>query len=177
MTKISPGDFEVLVKTFLIESGVGLKDLDVQHNVKESANDGTYQIDVKATFEAFAGSLITVIVECKHYNTPIKREKVEVLYSRVKSLGAHKGILCSTSGFQQGAVDFAKAHGIALIWVIEGKFTYETRSRDRKRDKPSSWSDAPKYVGGYAYKFTETGCTTTYLQHNYMEPLAEFLFG
>ena len=31
----------------------------------------------------------------------------------------HKGILLSTSGFQSGAIQFAKVHGIALIQVYD----------------------------------------------------------
>ena len=31
----------------------------------------------------------------------------------------HKGILLSTSGFQSGSIQFAKAHGIALIQVYD----------------------------------------------------------
>lgn len=82
------------------------------------ADDGTYQIDVYARFIAM-GVEFKVITECKRYSSPVSREKVAVLADKVKSLGAHKGIMISTCGFQIGAYELAKKHGIALLQVID----------------------------------------------------------
>lgn len=60
-----------------------------------------------------------MIAECKRYTNPVNREKVVILADKVKSLGAHKGILISTSGFQSGAHEYAKKHGIALIQILD----------------------------------------------------------
>ena len=60
-----------------------------------------------------------VIVECKRYSTPVPREKVAILNDKVRSLGAHKGILISTCGYQSGAYEYAKKHGIALLQIID----------------------------------------------------------
>ena len=35
-------------------------------------------------------------------------------------MGAHKEMLFTTSGFQSGAIKYAKAHGIALVSIIGG---------------------------------------------------------
>lgn len=117
---ISPTDFEIVCLKALTayaekEKLVGF---DIKHNVKVTAPDGVYQIDILATFQAL-GTTIKVIVECKQYQRPVSRDKVETLYSRINSLGANKGILMSTSGFQSGAIQFAKAHGIALLQVFD----------------------------------------------------------
>lgn len=144
---ISPTEFEQLVRDFLSEVGKTLPSFEVHHNVKEKAFDGTYQIDVKATFEVFGGSNIIVLIECKKYSTPVKREKVEILYNRIKSIGAHKGIVFSTSGFQQGAIEFAAKHGVALVRLREGKFSYETRSLDRVAVEIPAWANLPRYEG------------------------------
>ena len=45
-TNITPREFELFIRGCLIEVGQGLKELDVQHDKKVSAHDGTYQIDV-----------------------------------------------------------------------------------------------------------------------------------
>ncbi|MNJ74896.1 hypothetical protein D3C77_718970 [compost metagenome] len=37
----------------------------------------------------------------------------------MRSLCAHKGILISTSGFQSGAAEYAKKHGIALLQIFD----------------------------------------------------------
>ena len=58
-----------------------------------------------------------IFVECKKKSNAIKREVVEILHKRLENLGANKGILISTSGFQSGATEYAAKHGIAL-WQI-----------------------------------------------------------
>ena len=90
----------------------------IEHDVKLTASDGTYQIDVYATYTAL-GTEMKILAECKQYKKRVGRDKVEVLESRLRSLGAQKGILLSTAGFQSGAIDFAKAHGIALVQMFD----------------------------------------------------------
>ena len=63
------------------------------------------------------GTHNTVLIECKKQARSVERDEVSSLYDKVKSLGAQKGILISTAGFQSGAVQYAKVHGIAL-WQI-----------------------------------------------------------
>lgn len=104
-----------------------LPDFNIEHNVKVPASDGIYQIDIFADFKAL-GTTIKVVVECKQYKRPVSRDKVETLYSRVNSLGANKGILMSTSGFQSGAIQFAKAHGIALLQVFDNHIKFMSNS-------------------------------------------------
>ncbi len=93
------------------------------------------------------------------------------MYDKLRATGAQKGMLFSTSGFQTGAYKFAEEHGIALIRVIEGRYTYETKSFGKQTYDPPPWVDIPKYVGEYT-----RGATTTYLQNGYFEDLGEFLF-
>ncbi|OMF10117.1 restriction endonuclease [Paenibacillus sp. FSL H7-0942] len=95
-----------------------LKDFSILHNQKVQTSDGEYQIDIMAEFMALSVSF-KVIVECKRYTRPVEREKIVVLADKVRSLGAHKGILISTSGFQSGAVEYAQQHGIALIQIFD----------------------------------------------------------
>lgn len=173
---ISPTDFEVLVKNFLAEAGKTLPAFEVQHNVKESAHDGTYQIDVKATFDVFEGSRIVVLVECKKYTSPVKREKVEILYNRLQSLGANKGMIFSTSGFQLGAIEFATQHGIALVRLKEGKFSYETKSQDHTVTEIPDWVDLPDYIGVYMHNIEDTKCSISNLQVGYMTSLTDFIY-
>ena len=90
----------------------------ISHNEIVKAHDGDYQVDVYSEFTIFGGSKIKVLVECKQYNSPVKRERVELLYSRLQSTGAHKGILMTTAQFQSGALRFAEEHGITLIEVM-----------------------------------------------------------
>ncbi|TMV50682.1 restriction endonuclease [Paenibacillus mesophilus] len=95
-----------------------LKDFSILHNQNVKTNDGEYQIDVIAEFVALSVRF-KVIVECKRYTRPVGREKIVVLADKVRSLGGHKGILISTSGFQSGAAEYAKVHGIALLQIFD----------------------------------------------------------
>lgn len=96
----------------------GWQEFNITHNVKLKANDGTYQIDVYATFR-FMELDFKVLCECKQFKSPVRRDTVALLDAKIRSLGAQKGIICSTSGFQKGAIKYAKEHGIALFQVYD----------------------------------------------------------
>ena len=116
---MSPERFEAEVEKLLRKAGIGLPEFHVQRLEKIQASDGVYEIDVTARFEVLGASFL-VLVECKHHKNPIKREVVQVLYDRVRAVDAHKGMIFSTASFQKGAIEFARAHKIALIQVVDG---------------------------------------------------------
>lgn len=91
-----------LVGDWIRKQGGELTSLEVTHDVKVEAHDSTYQIDVLAKFQAFAGADFIVLIECKKYRSAVKRELVQVLHDKVISIGAHKGILFATTGFNPG---------------------------------------------------------------------------
>ena len=116
--QITPIEFEQFcmdtLKAYALEEG--LQGFEIKHNQKVKTADSTYQIDVLAEYIAL-GCKNTVIVECKKYSRSVERAVVAELHSKLESIGAQKGILISTSGFQSDAVKYAKFHGIAL-WQI-----------------------------------------------------------
>jgi hypothetical protein len=119
-TNLTAQEFELLVKNYLENIGHKLEQLEIVHNDKIVAYDGKYQIDVRANFIAF-GTRIIVLVECKHQKAKIKRKEIEVLLNRLHATGSHKGIFFTTSGYQEGAIDFAIKHGIALVKICESE--------------------------------------------------------
>ena len=166
VANISPTEFEKLCLDILkgyaeVES---LSDFSIQHDVHIPADDGTYQIDVYAQFIAM-GVEFKVIAECKRYSSPVSREKVAVLADKIRSLGAHKGIMISTCGFQSGAYEYAKKHGIALLQIIDknvmhitNAFRPKTKDQEQKDYLMLDWYNRmPKYyVKEYAtMDFTE----------------------
>ncbi|GAB2870819.1 restriction endonuclease [Hymenobacter ruber] len=168
---ISPREFEELVRDYLIQQGEPLKSFVATHDIKLKGPDGEYQIDVFAEFE-YLGVNFKVLVECKRYSSRIKREAIQILYDKLRAIGAQKGILFSTSDFQEGARKYAKAHGIALIRVIEGRYTYSTKSHGAQHFQVPDWVNFPKYVGEF-----KNGSAVTYLQKGCLENLNAFLFG
>ncbi len=115
---ITPTEFELLCMEKLKEFALmhELRDFKISHNEIVEAHDGRYQIDIRASFTALNITFL-VFCECKCYKDSIKRTVVSELQQRLVSCGAHKGIVMAVNGFQQGAIDFAKKHGIALINV------------------------------------------------------------
>lgn len=154
VASISPTEFEVFCLEILNSYAEfeHLSDFSIQHNAHIPTDDGTYQIDVYASFTAM-GVEFKVITECKRYSTPVSREKVAVLNDKIKSLGAHKGILISTCGFQSGAYEYAKKHGIALLQIFDKNVLHimnaansETEEQKRKAHLMLDWyKRMPKY--------------------------------
>ncbi len=128
--KITPKEFEEHVRALVTSNGTGLKKFMVQSSREIDANDGTYEIDVSAEFSAVGGAAFLVLIECKRYKDAVKRDVVMLLNQKLMSTGAQKGIVFSTSGFQKGAITFAKNHGIALVKIADGRVTWLAKAED-----------------------------------------------
>jgi restriction system protein len=140
---LTPQEFEEEVERLLRQLGVGLFALETRRLERIDGSDGSYEIDVTARFEALGANFL-VLIECKHHKNPIKREVVQILYDRIRAVGGQKGMIFSTSSFQRGAIEFAKAHGIALVQITDGQAAFATRSTEERALRPS-W--AQKYAG------------------------------
>lgn len=140
---LTPKQFEMEIEKFLRDMGAHLSQFQVQRLEKIEGSDGEYEIDVTARFEAL-GTDFLVLVECKHYKSAVKREVVQVLRDKIQAIGAQKGIIFSTAYFQRGAINYAKAHRIALVQVADGRTSYITKSDGPPPPLPP-W--VPAYVG------------------------------
>lgn len=59
--------------------------------------------------------------------------------------GADGVMLFTTTGFQSGAIKYARVHRIALVSIIDGAATYHTRSAFPVDAKPPAWLNLPKF--------------------------------
>lgn len=147
---ISPGEFEEFVADVLGASATGLANYTVQTHEVIAGSDGDYDFDATIRFSNLGMDYLT-IVEAKCHKNPIKRELVQVLHSKAQSVGAHKAVMIATAPFQRGAIEFAKAHGIALVIVSEGRFTFETRAAEPRpamsRQEAQERYGIPTFVG------------------------------
>lgn len=132
-----------------------INDFKIIHNRIIKASDGKYQIDVYAEFTAM-GAQFKVLCECKRYKYRVSREKVAILHRKLESIGAHKGILISTSEFQSGAIEYAKAHGIALIKAEDYHFEYLSHSSGKSENNVNDpFLYAEKHMPSYvAFDYT-----------------------
>ncbi len=147
---ISPAEFEQFVADVLGAGGTDLANYTVQTHEVISGADGDFDFDATIRFSHLGMDYLT-IVEAKRHKNPIKRELVQVLHSKAQSVGAHKAVMIATAPFQRGAIEFAKAHGIALVLVSEGRFTFETRAAEPRpvmsRQEAQERYGLPTFVG------------------------------
>ena len=78
-----------------------------------------HSIDVSVEFE-LVGLKFIVLIECKHYKRRVGIDDLLEFAARLDDVGAHKGIVVTPMGFQEGAIKTAQAKGIALV-----KFNHE----------------------------------------------------
>jgi restriction system protein len=116
--QIDPAEFQRVVSALLAEAGRGLAEFRVEQRELIRTPDGNYRI-----------------------------KDVQILSDKLRAAGAQKGMLFSTNGFQKGAIEYARSHGIALVRVIEGALTYETRGLNTQAHPAPPWANFPKYVG------------------------------
>lgn len=142
--ELTPRQFELAVKGIIDAAADGLVEFESKHLDRLTASDGEYEIDVTARFQALGVNFL-VLVECKHHKRRTERQDVQVLQARLHSLGAQKGMIFSTSGFQAGAIQYAEEHGIALCHLVDGKSTWFTKSAGTPTPPPA-WLHLPDYV-------------------------------
>ncbi|HEV2891137.1 MAG TPA: restriction endonuclease [Frankiaceae bacterium] len=179
--EISPAEFERFVVELLDAASPNVDGLTVTLHERITGVDGTYDFDATVRFE-LAGVAFLVLVEAKRHANPIKQELIQVLHQKVQSVGAHKGVMIATAPYQNGALDYAKVHGIALATVTEGRFTYETKalggnpvmSRQEARDQ----FGLPTFVAHVYGQGDQPGSTrVTLLSPEYPECVVEEVLG
>lgn len=79
----------------------------------EGKSGQKHQIGVYWEYE-IAGVTHKVAIECKNYSKPIAIGKVRDFYGVLADLNNVAGIMVTKAGFQEGAIKFAKEHGISL---------------------------------------------------------------
>lgn len=170
---MSTTDFEKFSLYILKQQTKGLENLEFEHNVIIKKSDGSYQIDGVIRFDVM-GLRYTTLVECKHYKWPITREKVQVLYDKIRATGSHKGILISTSNFQSGAIKYATEHGIALVQIIDSETSIELRDRYCViQNRPNLYNHGIPYIGVMQVS-VDSGISCKYLRE-FNDSLKEFL--
>ena len=112
MSASTSQDYESFVQR-VVESLVGV---DVFHGKEyEGRITGRkIKVDVSFVLSIAGGVSLLVLVECKHYGHRVPVDDVEEFHSKLDDIGAQKGILVTTIGFQEGAVKAARGRRIAL---------------------------------------------------------------
>ncbi|MEW1837518.1 restriction endonuclease [Nonomuraea angiospora] len=102
-------DYEQRTAGLLTDLGFSTTVQDTLHG----ADDVPYKIDVTARRQ-LAGVSLLWILECKLHSSPVTRDMVNTLKAKVDDVGADRGLLMSESGFQSGAIRYARRRNITL---------------------------------------------------------------
>ena len=142
-------DFEKAVKVILESAGVVVEKFKVNGKKKYLSDDGEYEIDASIEFAILGGAKFFVLVECraKKPGNRVERDEVLAFHSKMTSLNAQKGIFFTTSGYQRGAIKYAKKHSIALVQIVDGKSLWITKGAEADNAPPPKWVKLPKYAG------------------------------
>ncbi|ADM68906.1 hypothetical protein GMA19_01065 [Paenibacillus polymyxa E681] len=157
-TDMTSSQFEQFVMFLLKKASDGLPNVVVHHDEIMETFEGSYQIDGTIRFELMGVEYLT-LVECKMYKHAVSREKVQILYDKLRIIGAQKGILATTSYFQSGAIEYASLHGIALIQIVDGKITYNVRSKEVNEIVYPP--NLPQFIGFAQYKINDSSIGST----------------
>lgn len=107
------GGFEKLVAE-LHQTG----EVTVEHDVTLTGKSGApRQIDVLIRHKQGLYEHL-IVVECKYWNSPIERLHVDALLTTMQEVGASRGVIFSTKGFQSGAVTQAEYEKKIDLFVI-----------------------------------------------------------
>ena len=142
---LSPAEYEQAVADIARSVNQEITHWRVQHLDPVEGRDGTYIIDVTVRFQ-LAGMDFLVLFECKRHASPVKREHVQVLHAKLQSTGAQKGVVVAASGFQSGALQYARAHGIACVRLVDDAWTYLSRTMTAQRTAPNPTGTYTGYV-------------------------------
>jgi hypothetical protein len=120
---INPDAYELMVKS-LLEAKLrrtGLGTFESYHLKKYKGKSGQeHEIDV--SFEIKVGDLeLLFLAECKKYQRRVGVDDIMAFSYRMKDIGAHKGLLVTTHGFQAGVTTIAKSERIALLVAAKGR--------------------------------------------------------
>jgi hypothetical protein len=167
----SSRDYETLIRCLVEQevSGIdGVQLLEVLQDVKMQGLSGyTHQIDVAYRFRIWKLDIL-VIVECKHYKKRVGVDDLLEFRSRIEDLRAHKGLLVTSSGFQSGAEEFARANRIGLMIVRGTTHSRVVRVRDvcyRGEAPPDVACRLQAEQIGNAYANVESFISINYSKH------------
>lgn len=87
-----------------------------------------HQFDIAIEVEII-GLQIIIVVECKHYRRRVEISDVLEFASRIDDVSAHKGVMVTTVGYQEGAIRIARANRITLLVTAPEETTEQRRLR------------------------------------------------
>lgn len=106
-------EFELFISDLYSQSDKIL----VQHDITlKGKSNAKRQIDVLITHKTKLHTY-TTIVECKRWKKSVTRQVIDVLFASIEDLNASKGVIFTTKGYEEGAIEYAKSKNIDIFIV------------------------------------------------------------
>jgi Restriction endonuclease len=141
--RLRPDEVEILVARELRKAGMELSKLKVRARTPLSkAHDDEYAMQLSGLVQV-GGADHPVLIECRSERQPVRADAVRALSAKVAEQKAKHGIMFSTSGYEPDAVREARAHGVPLLSVTDGKEAF-ARSQWGMAGQPPAW--VPEYM-------------------------------
>lgn len=119
--EVTPKEYERQALKWIEDAEPGVENLRVAQRAMVEGDGGDYEIDVVAELSIFEGAELRVLVECKRWSNPVKREQLLAFFGKLEDTSSHKGIVFTTSRFQRGALKYARSKGIATAVFRGGR--------------------------------------------------------
>jgi hypothetical protein len=113
--------YEILIQQIFqdISDTAAVRTIKVQHDVNLQGIILTHQIDVYWEFEV-VGVVYKTVLQAKDWNKPVDQGELLKFKGVLDDLpGQPNGVMVTRNGYQSGAAEFARAHGIQLLELIE----------------------------------------------------------
>lgn len=153
---LTPAQYEQAVQDLVKATGHEVTDWQVKHLDPIDGVDGSFVIDVTARFRLLGFDFL-MLFECKRHASRVKREHVQVLNDKLRSTGAHKGVMVAAAGYQSGALEYARVNKIGCVRLVDSSWTYEVRGSDDGAPEPTGF-----YVA-YSQDLSPSGDASNFL--------------
>jgi hypothetical protein len=141
--RLRPYEFEILAARELRKAGIELSTLKVHERTPLSkGSEDEYAMELTGLMRV-RGADRPVLVECRSERQPVRPEAVRALSARLPQWRAQHAIMFSTSGYDPAAVRDARASGVALLAVADGKAAFAS-SEWGMAGQPPAW--VPDYM-------------------------------
>lgn len=141
--RLRTGECEILITRELRKAGLHVSKLKARPPARvPEGNDDEWTMEIAGVLQ-MEGAARRILVECRSERQPTRADAVRHLVATLAENEAQHGMLFVTSGYEVAAAREARAHGVPLLVVADGKAAF-ARSQGGMAGQPPSW--VPEYM-------------------------------
>jgi hypothetical protein len=137
-----PHEVEIFVVRELRKAGLEPSAVKVREKTRPSNDSDDYLVELSCSMR-IGDSDRQVLIECRNERKPLGVTAVEALHAKLRDAKAEHAMMFSTTGFEIDAIRAARALGMPLLAVADGKSAF-ARSPWGMAGDPPAW--VPEYM-------------------------------